>query len=134
MQNINSDTNLKDVILQLESLQAVEGKMLKEQFHATFESIKPINILKSTFREAAASHDLREDIINTSVGLIVGFLSKKIFESTSHSPLKKLFGTAILFGITNLVAQNPETVRSFGKGFLNIIMRKSSERIHGIDN
>lgn len=134
MQKTNSDTSIKDAILELSHQQAEEGRLLKEQFNLVFESIQPINIIKKTFKEAAASEDLKENILNTSLGLVVGYLSKVLFEDVSTSPLKKLFGTAILFGITNIVAKNPETVKAFGKRFLNIIMNKSHHLLRGADN
>ena len=134
MQKNNSDTSIKDAILALSHQQAEEGRLLKEQFNLVYESIKPINIIKNTFKQAAASEELKENILNTSLGLAVGYLSKVLFEDVSTSPLKKLIGTALLFGITNIIAKNPETVKAFGKRFLNIIMNKSHHRLHGADN
>lgn len=129
MQKINSDTSIKDAILELEMRQAHEGKMLKEQFNLAFESIQPINIIRNTFKEAAASDDLKEDILNTSVGLVVGYLSQKLLKNVSISPLKKLFVTALLFGITNTVAKHPETVKAFGSHLWRMIRNKSNDRL-----
>jgi hypothetical protein len=127
MANINSEQELKDAILQLESKRTDEGKELKEQFFIAYESIKPINLIKSTFKEAAASTDIQDNILTTSVGLTAGYLSKKIFEGTSHSPLKKLFGTALLFGVTQAVAKNPEAIKALGHGLLNMIRSRSNK-------
>ena len=80
MQKINSDASIKDAILELKMRQAHEGKMLKEQFNLAFESIQPINIIKNTFKEVADSDDLKDDILNTSVGLVVGYLSQKLLK------------------------------------------------------
>ncbi|HOY20211.1 MAG TPA: hypothetical protein PLC89_23060 [Haliscomenobacter sp.] len=121
MQKQNVGTELNAVILELESRQTEEGLMLKEQFHEVYESVKPINLIKSTFKEAAASQDLREDIINLSIGLIAGYVSKKIFQGVSDSPVKKLMGTVLQFGITTLIANNPETIKSWGKGLYNLL-------------
>ncbi len=129
MQKINSDTSIKDAILELEAQQANDARMLKEQFNRAFESIQPINIIKNTFKEAAASDDLKDDILNTSVGLVVGYLSQKLLKNVSISPLKKLFVTALLFGITNIVAKHPETVKAFGSNLLRMIMHKSNDRL-----
>ena len=130
MQKINSDTSIKDAILELEMRQANEGLMLKEQFNLVFENLKPINIIKNTFREAAASDDLKNDIMNTSVGLVVGYLSQKLLKDVSISPLKKLTLTAILFGITNIVAKHPEEVKAFGSHLVRLIRNKSRGRLH----
>jgi hypothetical protein len=126
---INSGTDLRTAILKLEAKQAVEGKLLREQIHLAYESIKPVNLIKSTFKEAAASLDLKENILNTSVGLAAGYVSKIVFENVTKNPLKKLLGTALMFGITNIVAKNPDTVKSLGNIFLKIIRSRPEKRI-----
>ena len=110
MQNIDSETSLRHAILQLEDKRAAEGEMLKEQFFHTYESIKPINMLRTTFREAIASRELKEDFVNTAIGLAAGFLSKILFQGITKSPVKKLLGTALMFGVTKIVAKNPGAV------------------------
>ena len=134
MQKINSGNELKEAIIRLEVLQASEGKMLKEQFHLAYQSIMPINIIKNTFKAATESHELKNDIINTAIGITTGFLSKKLFESVSHSPVKKLLGTALLFGITSVVTNNPEPIKSLGKGLLKTIVCKIEDLVHGAED
>ena len=124
MEKINSTILLKAAILQLETKQSNEGKILKEQYLNTYESMKPINLIKSTFREVTASPDLKDELFNTSVGLVAGYLTKMLFQGASHSPVRKLFGTVLMFGITNAVAKHPEVVKSAGKGLLKIIIGK----------
>lgn len=109
--DIRSGTDLRAAILQLEAQQAEEAKLLRESFHLAYESIKPINLIKSTFREVAESKDLADHLVSTGVGLATGYLTKVIFESESDSPFKKLLGAALQFGITNLIANNPDAVR-----------------------
>jgi len=121
MQNIITENDLRVAILQLESRQADEGKVLKAQFLVAVESIKPINLIRSTLMEAAESTDLQDNMINSSIGLSAGYLSKVLFQGFSNSPLKKLLGTALMFGIKNLVAQNPEVVKSLGRGLFKIV-------------
>ena len=134
MRKIDSETDLRDAILQLEIQRANEGKILKEQFYLAVDSMKPINLIKNTFKEAIASRDLKYDIVNTSVGLTAGYLSKIVFTNVLKTPLTKLLGTALMFGITNLVARNPETVKSLGKGFLKMIRSKSGRNALEVDN
>lgn len=124
MQKISSSADLRAAILQLESNQAEEGKMLKEQFQRAYESIMPINLFKSTFSEIANSQELKNDVLNAAVALGAGFVSKKLFEGVSHSPVRKLLGTAVMFGISNVVAKNPEIVKSLGNKVLEMISCK----------
>jgi len=134
MEKINSETDLREAIVKLEGKWIDDGKLVKEQFFLTIESIKPINLIKSTFKDAVTSPDIKNKILNTSVGLTAGFLSKIIFQSILKSPINRLIGTAVMFGITNVVAKNPETVKSIGKGFFKMIRRNSGNRNNIADN
>ncbi len=129
MQAIQSKSSLQEAILHLESRQIEEEKKLKHEFNTAFESIQPINIIKNTFREAAASNEVKDNILNTSVGLVAGFVSKKLFVGASHNPVKNLLGTAILVGMTNLVTKNPNTIRSLALGLWNTIRRKRNAHV-----
>jgi hypothetical protein len=124
MENINSESGLKNAIFLLELRQKEEGEMLKEEFNVAVESIKPLNLIKSTFKGVAESDEIKDNILNTSVGLAAGFVSKKLFVSVSHSPIKNILGTAILVGITNLVTKNPNTVKLLAVGIWNTIRRR----------
>lgn len=121
MQTIITETDLRTAILQLESRQAEEGRLLKAQFLVAVESIKPINLIKSAFIEAAESTDLQDSLVNSTIGISAGYLSKVLFQGSTGSPIKKIIGTAIMFGIKNLVAKNPETIKSWGRVFFQIV-------------
>ena len=120
MHNIDSGAALKAAILQLESNRADGVDLLKMQFHLASERLKPINLLKSTFKYMATSQELHNTLLNTSIGLAAGYLSKTLFERTSNGPLKKVFGTALMIGMINVVAQNPETVKAVGRRILSM--------------
>jgi len=128
MQKIVTETDLRTAILELESRQAVEGMLMKQQFLVTVESIKPINLIKSTLMEAVESEDLQGNLINSSVGISAGYLSKILFQGFSNSPLKKILGTALMFGIKNVIAHNPEMVKSLGKGFFKIVRNMLADK------
>jgi hypothetical protein len=125
MEEINSETALKAAILQLEIKQANERKVLKEQYLLAYEGIKPINLIKSTFKEATASPEFKDEILNTSIGIATGYATKILFQGASHSPVRKLLGTVLMFGITNAVTRHPEAVKSAGKGIFNFILGAS---------
>jgi hypothetical protein len=132
MGKINSEAELKAAILQLEIKQADERRVLKEQYLLAYEGIKPINLIKNTFKEVTASPEIKDEILNTSIGIAAGYASKVLFQGASHSPLRKLFGTVLMFGITNAVTKHPEVVKSMGKGILNIILGMSIKTVgHG---
>lgn len=129
MSPINSETSLSEAILFLENKQAQEGKRLKLEFQEAYESLKPINLLKNTFKQVTASNELKGNLLNTVVGLGAGFLTKAVFTGISHSPVKRLIGNALMFGITNIVAKNPEFVKNAGLGILKLLKRKPKANV-----
>ncbi|MGA2408622.1 MAG: hypothetical protein ABSF81_18000 [Bacteroidales bacterium] len=124
MQNITSIAGLKNAIQLLEIEQGIKGQLLKEQFYLTYESLKPINILKKTLKEISSSPYLIDNISGTAMGLASGFLSKKIFVGTSGNIFRKLIGSLLQFGITNVVTQNSDIIKSVGHAIFQHFLRK----------
>jgi hypothetical protein len=123
MQAINSETSLRRAIVELEMKRTEEGIILKNQFHKAYNSFKPGNLLISTIKEVFASSVLKGNLLNTSVGLTAGYLSKLVLERGTKNPVKRLLGNAAMLGITNLVAKNPETIRYIGTGLLRALIQ-----------
>jgi hypothetical protein len=124
MQKINSQSSLREAILLLEEKQREQGQLFKAEIHLAYESIQPINIIKKTFKEVFVTLDMKEDILNTSMSWTMGLLSKRLFESVSDSPFKKLLGNILMFGITNVVERNPEFFRTLGANIISVIKNK----------
>jgi hypothetical protein len=133
MQNINSDIELRAAIVQLEIRQAEEGKLLKEQFHLAYESMKPINLIKSTLREVAASGEIKDDVINASVGMTAGYITKAVFQGVTRGPFRNILGTAVMFGVKNIIARNPDAVKSAGQFIFQRIFRRKEKNSAGED-
>ena len=81
MQEITTTADLKSRIQELEQRQAAEWPLLKEEFLKTYESFKLINILKSTFKQAVDSPDIKSNIINSAIGLTSGIVAKKLIKA-----------------------------------------------------
>jgi hypothetical protein len=115
MKKISAAMELKESIQILESQQTAKGLILKEQMYITYETLKPINILKKTLQDVSASPYLIDNILGSAVGMTSGFLSKRIFVGTSGNLLRKLLGSILQFGVTNVVAQHADTIKSIGQ-------------------
>jgi hypothetical protein len=124
MQTINSESSLREAILQLERKRADEGNRLKEEFMLTLEGLKPVNLLKSAVKDLVKPAELTTSIITTAAGLGSGYLAKILAGTVTKSPFKRVLGTAAMLGISNIVARNPEKVRLLGKMFFNMLRRK----------
>lgn len=124
MKKIETEADLRSAILLLKTQQSSERILLKEQLQEIVEGIKPLNLLKNTFKQIVSSRELKDNLLNTSVGLTAGHLSKTVFEGLSHNRFKRILGTGLLMGITNWVSNNPETIKSLGQSFFRMIRSK----------
>ena len=115
MENRITQAELKNEIQLLEVQQALEGELLKEQFYRTYESLKPVNLLKRSLSEVGSSPYLTDNIIGTAIGLATGYISKKIVVGGSGNLFRKLLGIMMQLGVTNSVAQHPGTIRLIGQ-------------------
>jgi hypothetical protein len=114
--HISSGSQLREAIERLESRQQEEGRVLHEHFLRTYESMRPVNLIRSALHEVTESEELKEHLVSSGVGLVAGHVSKKVYDGVNGNTSGSLTGTAIQFGVTNLVARNPEVVMAAGRG------------------
>jgi len=127
MNRKNKMAALKEEIIFLQDQQTLELILLEEHFRQIAESLKPINLLKSTLKETITAPQLKENAVSTTIGLAAGYLSKLLFINVSRNPLIKILGTVLQFTFTKMVAKNPEGIKSVGKEILNGIKNKLSK-------
>jgi len=134
MENITSATELKIAIQILETEQEIKSQLIKEQIILAHDSIKPINLLKSTVNDFVTSPNLIDNILGGAVGLASGYLSKKMVIGASGNLFRKLLGVVMQFGVTNVVAQHPEGIRSIGQYIFKHILPKKKLILNSRDN
>lgn len=118
---IKNSADLKAAIVELENRKVNEKQGLVNDFHAIAESLKPLNLLKSTFHKVKESQGISGNILKAAVGLGVGLLSKKILISKSTGVVKTLLGSAIKMGVAGLVAKNTDNIKTSGTRFFKNI-------------
>jgi hypothetical protein len=125
---INNTSELHAAIKKLEQQNAIKKDKLVEDFHFAYESLKPINILKNSLNKVVHSPGVVENIINATLGLGAGVLSKKLLIGKSAGILKKLLGTAVEFGVAGLVSKNSDSIKSGGLNLLSKIFKSKRSR------
>jgi len=128
MRNSISYSMLQDSIQLLEEDQLLKRQLLKEQLTISYESLKPLNLLQAAIRDMSSSPDLGNNVLGSASGLASGFLSKKIFVGTSGNLIRKLIGSFIQIGITNIVAKHPEAIRTFGQYIIEHFLSRNQVR------
>jgi hypothetical protein len=109
---IKNAADLRAAILELEDRKQMEKKQLAEKFHLFTESLRPINLIKSTFKSVKDSPGLTGNILDATIGLGVGMISQKLLVGKSAGLAKKLLGTAVKMGVTSAVANNTDAIKN----------------------
>lgn len=118
---------LNEAINLLQMKRAQELALLRDQFHLTYESLKPINLIKHTFKDAASTTEIKEGMFNNLVGLTTGYLSKAIIIGSSTNPIRKIVGTLLQLTIAVLVSRNSDSIKSVGRNVFSKIFKVPAE-------
>ncbi len=128
MTKIHSKTELKEAIRLLEIDKAKKLDLLKEEAHIILESLKPANIIKESIKNVLQSSTVKENARDGLLGLVTGYISKKLLISGgTNNPVKNIFGNIIQFGIAKLVSKNAAEIKIAGKGLLRSLLTKKNQ-------
>jgi hypothetical protein len=110
---------LKQLILEKEIIQKDAEMQLRTAFSNSYDSLNPLNILKSTISSVIASPSIKMDLLNSVIGFSSGFIVKKLFTRKSSNLLVNLEGMILQMIVANKVAQNADGISSFAGGLVN---------------
>lgn len=129
MKPITTSADLKMAIHQLEVQQANELFLLKEEFHATGERLKPMNIIKRGFKNAVSGPDITTNVVNAAIGLATGIVTKKLMIGKTINPFKKLFGALVEMAVANKVSKNGDDIKSTGIAIFKKLFPKKEDAV-----
>lgn len=93
----NERDSLIEKITSLKIKQSEDLVALKDQFHTTYDSYKPLNLLKSTFHDVTSSAEVKGDLVNGAINLATGLISRKILFGISEKPIRIILVNAFQF-------------------------------------
>ena len=133
MQKITTTTELRAAIALLEEKQQIQEKQLKEQFYATYESFKTINLFKKVLIEVVTSPGLMSGMISSVVDLVQSrsrkHKEKEEFENSIHSVIISLLKT----GISKLVVENSDSLLLLGQYIIRRLFKHKEKKDKGND-
>jgi hypothetical protein len=124
MYTTDSTDELKNAIGLAKVRLSLNGQSLKEQLQVTYDSFRPANLIRSTFKEVTTSPLLISGLAVSILGLSTGILSKRIVIGSSASLIRKLLGNLLALGATKVISKNSEGIVSHGKSILRHLFRK----------
>lgn len=127
MNNINNLSELRREIESLRLQQDSDVLALKEQAKITYESLKLVNLLKGVLNDLTSTLDFKDGLINTSLGLGVGYLTKKVVLGATYNPLKQLMGVLLQSTVTNIVSKNGDDLKESVYKLIGNLVKKIKE-------
>jgi hypothetical protein len=121
---ITNTIQLEHQIAILKNETANKKAVLVQQFHNTYESLKPANLIKGALNSKFSLPKLGDNFIGTSMGLGAGVLSKKILTGSSPGFLKRILGTVVEVAVAQLVSKNSGPIKNKGMKIFKSLISK----------
>jgi len=106
----HSRASLRETIRVLEIRQAEERKDFNKQLKMTFDSLKPANLIKSTFKDIANHMEMKSNVFEAIIPLMTNFLSAKFLRFGRRNSFYRVIATMIQMSITNFTARHRHTI------------------------
>ncbi len=94
MATISNSDQLRIRMLELELKMRDQEAQIRKNYGALKENLQPNNLMKNSFSYLAETPGLKKTLINTTIGFIIGYASKKagelLTERSISSTLEKL--------------------------------------------
>ena len=118
MQKTTAAHELKQLIVLLERRQIEEGNLLKKQFTITYDSMKPLNILRKLLLDFGSPSDIKDDLVQTTTGVVSGFLTRRLLVRSSKNPFIRLAGIYLQHQVSNFIANHSDSIKVLGQYFI----------------
>ena len=105
MNTPNQKELLKEKIIALENKQAQDLETLKNQYQATVDGFKPLNLIKNSILEVATSPNLTSYLISGAIGMGTNYLKKTFLNENDTNPIKKGIGKVVKFALNRFVVK-----------------------------
>ena len=126
MKKITTVPELRAAIQTLETKQAHEEALFREQFKVTCESIRPVNLIKGVFSDLVKAPDVKSGLLDSILGISLGSISKKILVGSTMNPMKFLVGAALQMIITTVATKNAGGIKAVAAQLIKKISKKKS--------
>jgi hypothetical protein len=121
---ITNSHELDVAIVELKKRQVIQEGLLKEQFDAVKDSMKPMNIIKRSFSKLTHTPEIRDGVFKTITGVGLGLLTKNMFLGKGIPLVKSLFGNAVENTVDKSIKSGADTIKAYGTAIFNNLFGK----------
>jgi hypothetical protein len=127
---ISNVQELEYAILELENKKLVQQKEMAAEFKATVESLKPINLIKSSLHKINTNH-LAKTVLKTAGGIGVALLTSKLTGGTlKPSGPKSVVSGLIKSSLGAAVLGNTDKIKAYGTAIFKNFFGHKKKTLH----
>ncbi|MBA2498965.1 MAG: hypothetical protein H0V30_04500 [Chitinophagaceae bacterium] len=104
---ISTSKDLQQRIAELEQKKLLQEYELKDQAQKTMEALKPGNMISHAFHQPG----MKGKLVNASLGLLTGYLSKRIFLGPASGPVSKVAGDMLQWGMAAFTGSKADMIK-----------------------
>jgi hypothetical protein len=124
MRSIDASTALKNRMAELEIELKADEHALKIHVKELAHNLKPGNLIKHSLKEIVTSPELKNNLLNTAIGMATGFIARKMLVGGSKNPITKMVGKLTEISVANKVGNNADGIRSLGEKLIKKLFHK----------
>jgi predicted nuclease with TOPRIM domain len=111
---ITNSKELQTAITELEQKVRLQEINLKADFSETKENLRPQRVLKNTFSYLAETPEVQKILVNTVIGFILGYASKKAVELLNEETLNPTLQNIVNNQLSLIETKKPDSL--LGRG------------------
>lgn len=111
---ISNADDLQKAMKELESKIKVQELDIKDDFVQIKQNLNPKRVAKNTFSYLAETPEIQKTMVNTIIGFILGYASKKAAEMLSEDALDRTVHNLVNHQITKIENKQPESLLAKG--------------------
>lgn len=111
---ITNSKELQEAIKELEGRVDNQQYSIKGNYQQVKENLQPKRVAKNTFSYLAETPEIQRTFVNTVIGFILGYASKKAVELASDNALDRTVHNLVNHHVTKLERRQPESLLAKG--------------------
>jgi hypothetical protein len=127
---ISSAAHLKTVILALEEKKIRQEEALRSHFNKTYQSLRPVNIIKNTLHGITSDAAVRNNLLTASAGIGAVLATRKLLiNKLSGSIFKKILAGIIELGAGKAAVTGTHLLKDKGLQLLSSLLKKKKQPV-----
>lgn len=127
---ISNVQELEYAILELENKKVEQQKEMGAEFKKTVESLKPMNLIKSSLHKINTNH-LAKTVLKTAGGIGVAFLTSKLTGGTLKPTRPKSVVSGLLTSTLGAaVLGNTDKIKAYGSAIIKNLFGNKKKTLH----